>query len=198
MVMREAVRCAWANGSEAEREYHDTVWGVPQRDPVRLFEFLTLEGAQAGLSWRSILLRRQGYLDVFDQFDVAKIAAYGDADIARCLADTRIIRNRAKIESTIGNARVWLAMDDPVQFMWKFVDGVPIQNHRESMAEVPPFSPLSDRMSKEMRTAGFRFIGSTICYSYLQACGLINDHLTGCFRHRQCARLADATDATEA
>ncbi len=182
-------RCGWASGSEAEADYHDTVWGVPQRDPVRLFEFLTLEGAQAGLSWRTILLKRQGYLDAFDQFDAAKIAAYTDADVARCLSDPGIVRNRGKVESTVSNARIWQALADPVGYIWSFVDGKPIQNHWRTQSEVPPFSDLSDRMSKQMKRHGFRFVGSTICYAYMQACGLINDHVTSCFRHEACALL---------
>lgn len=183
------LRCSWASGSEAEADYHDTVWGVPQRDAVRLFEFLTLEGAQAGLSWRTILLKRQGYLDVFDQFDVDTIAAYTDADVARCLADARIVRNRGKVESTVGNARVWQTLSDPVDYVWSFVNGVPIQNNWSEMSEVPPFSDLSDRMSKQMKKQGFRFVGSTICYAYMQACGLVNDHVSTCFRHAACSEL---------
>ena len=183
------VRCGWALGSEAEADYHDTVWGVPQRDPVRLFEFLTLEGAQAGLSWKTILLKRQGYIDVFDRFDVATIAAYSDADVARCLADARIVRNRAKVESTIGNAEVWLSLADPVDYIWNFVDRTPIQNEWSAQGEVPPFSAVSDRMSNQMKKDGFRFVGSTICYAYMQACGLVNDHLVTCFRHQPCASL---------
>ena len=188
--MTQPTRCAWAAGSTAETEYHDTVWGVPQHDPRTLFEFLTLEGAQAGLSWRTILLRRQGYADVFDQFDIEKIAAYTADDIERCLADTRIIRNRGKVESTVGNARAWLRLADPVDYVWSFVDGVTIQNSWNQMGQVPPFTTVSDRMSKQMRTDGFRFIGSTICYAYMQACGLVNDHLVSCWRHAPCAALA--------
>lgn len=181
------IRCGWATGSPAETEYHDTVWGVPQRDARTLFEFLTLEGAQAGLSWRTILLRKQGYSDVFDQFDVERIASYTEADIERCLADARIIRNRGKVESTVGNAKVWLRLDDPVDYIWSFVDGVTIQNAWNQMGQVPPFTAVSDRMSKQMRKDGFRFIGSTICYAYMQACGLVNDHLASCWRHAPCA-----------
>ncbi len=170
--------------------YHDTVWGVPQRDDRTLFEFLTLEGAQAGLSWRTVLLRQQGYRDVFDQFDVERIAGYTDADVARCLADPRIVRNRAKVESTIGNARAWLELDDPVEFVWSFVDGSPIQNRWADMAGVPASTAVSDRMSKQMKRLGFGFVGTTICYAYMQACGLVNDHTTQCFRHAQCAQQA--------
>jgi DNA-3-methyladenine glycosylase I len=181
------VRCEWAVGSVAEADYHDTVWGTPQRDPATLFEFLTLEGAQAGLSWRTILLRREGYRQVFDGFDVERIAGYTDADVARCLADARIIRNRAKVESTVGNARVWLALDDPVEFLWDFVGGTPVQNGWTAFHQVPAVTAVSDRMSREMKRLGFRFVGSTICYAYMQACGLVNDHLVSCWRHRPCA-----------
>jgi DNA-3-methyladenine glycosylase I len=188
----EIVRCAWGDSGEDDpmTRYHDTVWGVPQRDPTTLFEFLTLEGAQAGLSWRTILLREQGYRDVFDDFDVERIAAYTEADIEQRMLDARIIRNRAKITSTIGNARAWLQLDDPVDFIWGFVDGAPTQNRFESMSQVPASTPASDRMSKQMKKLGFRFVGTTICYAYMQACGLVNDHLVGCFRHEPCARLS--------
>jgi len=185
----EVSRCPWALGSDDMAQYHDTVWGTPQRDPSSLFEFLTLEGAQAGLSWSTILRKREGYLRVFDHFDVARIAAYTDDDVARCLADPGIVRNRAKVESTIGNARAWLALDDPVEFVWSFVDGAPVNNGWRSMGEVPASTPLSDRMSKEMKRRGFRFVGTTICYAYMQACGLVNDHLVSCFRHAACAGL---------
>jgi DNA-3-methyladenine glycosylase I len=182
-------RCAWGDSGADDpmTVYHDTVWGVPQRDNRRLFEFLTLEGAQAGLSWRTVLLRHQGYRDVFDEFDVERIAGYTDADVARCLADARIIRNRAKVESTIGNARVWLELDDPVDFIWSFVDGTPLQNRWGEMGSVPASTPTSDAMSKQMKLLGFRFVGTTICYAFMQACGLVNDHTTECFRHRELA-----------
>jgi DNA-3-methyladenine glycosylase I len=185
----EPIRCGWAGDDAEMRAYHDTVWGVPQRDSTRLFEFLTLEGAQAGLSWSTILRKRAGYLAAFDQFDVAKIAAYTDADVARCLNDASIVRNRSKIESTVGNAQVWLALDDPVDFVWSFVDGSPIQNNWTSMADVPASTAVSDRMSKDMRKRGFRFVGTTICYAYMQACGLVNDHVVGCWRRQPCAEL---------
>jgi DNA-3-methyladenine glycosylase I len=187
--MSEPVRCGWAFGSEEMIEYHDTEWGVPQREPSALFEFLTLEGAQAGLSWSTILRRRQGYANAFDHFAIQRIAEYTEADIARCLADPGIIRNRAKIESTVGNARAWLALDDPVGFIWSFVDGDPVQNAWTEMNQLPASTSVSDRMSKEMKRRGFRFVGTTICYAYMQACGLVNDHLVDCFRHEPCAAL---------
>ncbi len=185
----ELYRCSWAGSVAMMQDYHDTVWGVPQRDPVRLFEFLTLEGAQAGLSWSTILNKRQGYLDAFAQFDVERIAGYTDADVARCIADPSIVRNRAKIESTVGNARVWLELDDPVELIWSFVDGAPLQNDWTEMSQVPASTPVSDRMSKSLKQLGFRFVGTTICYAYMQACGLVNDHVVGCWRHRPCAEL---------
>jgi DNA-3-methyladenine glycosylase I len=187
--MSAVSRCEWGFGSEEMIEYHDTVWGTPQHDPTALFEFLTLEGAQAGLSWSTILRKREGYLDAFDQFDVARIAKYTDADVARCLNDPGIIRNRAKIESTIGNARAWLELDDPVEYIWSFVDGKPIQNRWTAMNQLPASTPVSDRMSKELKRRGFRFVGTTICYAYMQACGLVNDHVVDCFRHEPCAAL---------
>lgn len=183
------VRCSWAAGSPAEREYHDSVWGVPERDPRRLFEFLTLEGAQAGLSWRTILLKRQGYDEVFDHFDVARIAAYTEADVDRCLADPRIVRNRSKVESTVGNARAWLALADPGDLLWGVVDGSPLQNRWQSADEVPATTALSERLSATLKRNRFRFVGSTISYSLMQACGLVNDHLVTCFRHQPCAQL---------
>lgn len=185
----ERHRCSWAGTVATMQHYHDTVWGVPQRDPVRLFEFLTLEGAQAGLSWSTILNKRQGYLDAFDQFDVERIAGYTDADVARCIADPGIVRNRAKIESTIGNARVWLELDDPVELIWSFVDDMPVQNDWTEMGQVPASTPVSDRMSKSLKKLGFRFVGTTICYAYMQACGLVNDHIVSCWRHDPCAEL---------
>lgn len=183
------VRCSWGADGDAMQQYHDTVWGVPQRDATTLFEFLTLEGAQAGLSWRTILLKHQGYRNAFDNFDVERIAAYTDADVARCVADPSIVRNRAKIESTVTNAQAWLRLADPVAFVWSFVDGVPVQNHWSAMGQLPASTPASDRMSKEMKKLGFRFVGTTILYAYMQACGLVNDHFTGCFRHDECAAL---------
>lgn len=185
----DAVRCSWGVDGDAMQRYHDTVWGVPQRDATTLFEFLTLEGAQAGLSWRTILLKHQGYRNAFDDFDVERIAAYTDADVARCVADAGIVRNRAKIESTITNAQAWLRLADPVAFVWSYVDGVPLQNHWSAMDQLPASTPTSDRMSKDMKKLGFRFVGSTILYAYMQACGLVNDHFTGCFRHDECAAL---------
>lgn len=181
--------CDWALGSPEELEYHDQIWGVPCRDERTLFEFLILEGAQAGLSWRTILRKVSGYRAAFASFDPVAVAAFDEADIERCLADPGIVRNRAKVRSTIDNARAWLELDDPVTFMWSFVDGSPIQTRRRSMADLPAETDESRAMSRELRARGFRFVGPTICYAYMQACGFVNDHLLGCPRHGECARL---------
>ena len=184
------VRCGWGEGSPAYVAYHDTEWGVPERDPGRLFEFVLLEGAQAGLSWSTILNKRDGYRAAFAGFDPVRIAAFDGADVARCLADPAIVRNRAKVAAAIGNARAWLALDDPAGLLWSFVDGIPVQNHWTVMGEVPATTAAADAMSTALKRAGFRFVGPTICYALMQACGLVNDHVTGCFRHAECAQLA--------
>lgn len=186
-VSDHAGQCSWASDGAEMQQYHDTVWGVVQYDPVRLFEFITLEGAQAGLSWRTVLLKREGYRNAFEQFDVAGIAEFTDDDVMRLMQDGSIIRNRAKICSTISNARAWLQLDDPVEFVWSFVDARPKQNSWSEMSQVPSSTPVSDVMSKELKRRGFRFVGTTICYAYMQACGMVNDHVVGCFRHDECA-----------
>jgi DNA-3-methyladenine glycosylase I len=183
-------RCSWGESSPQYVAYHDTEWGVPERDPRRLFEFVLLEGAQAGLSWSTILNKRDGYARCFAGFDPVRVAAFDDDDVARCLADPGIVRNRAKVAAAIGNARAWLALDDPAAFLWSFVDGVPVQNHWTGVGEVPATTAASDAMSTALRKAGFRFVGPTICYALMQACGLVNDHVTSCFRHAECAALA--------
>jgi DNA-3-methyladenine glycosylase I len=180
-------RCPWGEGSPEYVAYHDTEWGVPERDARRLFEFVILEGAQAGLSWSTILRKREGYARCFAGFDAAKVAAFDDDDVARCLADPGIVRNRSKVTAAIGNARAWVALDDPVELLWSFVDGVPVQNHWTMMGEVPATTAASDAMSKALKERGFRFVGPTICYALMQACGLVNDHVTSCFRHAECA-----------
>jgi DNA-3-methyladenine glycosylase I len=176
-------RCAWADGDELMRAYHDTEWGVPEHDESALFEFLTLEGAQAGLSWRTVLNKRARYREVFAGFDVDAVAGFGDADVARLLDDAGIIRNRAKVAATIGNARA--VRELPVsldEYVWGFVDGAPLQNRWKGLGDLPATTAVSDRMSKELKRRGFRFVGSTICYSFMQACGLVNDHVVTCFR----------------
>jgi DNA-3-methyladenine glycosylase I len=177
-------RCAWVGDDERMRQYHDTEWGVPRRDDRTLFEFLVLEGAQAGLSWQTVLNKRDRYRHVFAGFEIDAVAAFDDDDIARLLADPGIIRNRAKIESTIGNARAAQALPDGLSaFLWGFVDGEPVQSGWKTLADLPATTPASDRMSKELKRRGFRFVGSTTCYSLMQACGLVNDHVVSCFRY---------------
>jgi DNA-3-methyladenine glycosylase I len=166
------------------RTYHDTEWGVARHDEATLFEFLTLEGAQAGLSWRTVLNKRARYREVFAGFDVDAVAAFTPDDVGRLLADPGIIRNRAKVESTVANARA--IRNQPESFdvlLWSFVGGAPIDHECASLAEVPSTSAESDRMSKELKRRGFRFVGSTVCYSIMQACGLVDDHVVTCFRH---------------
>ena len=187
--IRDARRCSWAVHGTAMHEYHDTIWGVPQHDPARLFEFIILEGAQAGLSWQTILNKRAGYRQAFEQFDVEKVASFTDADVARLMLDPSIVRNRAKITSTIGNARAWLQLANPIDFVWAFVDGKPVQNNWTVIDQVPAFTDASDRMSKALKSNGFRFVGTTICYAYMQACGMVNDHVVSCHRHGECAAL---------
>ena len=182
-------RCWWALGTEMEAEYHDEVWGVPQRDPTTLFEFLILEGAQAGLSWRTILQKREGYQKAFAGFDPERVASFGDADVERLMGDPSIVRNRAKITAAIGNARAWLELDDPVDHVWQFVGGRPIQGERLAMGEIPASTEISERMSKDLKKRGFRFVGGTICYALMQACGMVNDHVQTCFRHSEIVRL---------
>jgi DNA-3-methyladenine glycosylase I len=165
--------------------YHDEEWGVPSHDDTTLFEFLTLEGAQAGLSWRTVLSKRAGYRAAFAGFDPVAVASFADGDVARILADPGVIRHRGKVTSTVDNARL-VAELGPGGFsalLWSFVDGAPVQGQREAMADVPATTAASDRMSKELRRRGFRFVGSTTCYSLMQACGLVNDHLVSCYRH---------------
>ena len=183
-------RCGWAGDDPLYVAYHDIEWGVPERDPRRLFEFVLLEGAQAGLSWSTILHKREGYARNFAGFDPKVVAAFGPDDEARCLADPGIVRNRAKVAAAIGNARAWLELDDPVTFLWDFVGGSPVQNHWTVLGEIPAITPEAEAMSKALKRRGFRFVGPTICYALMQSCGLVNDHLIGCFRHAECAELA--------
>ena len=182
-------RCPWCEGFDLYREYHDREWGVPLRDDRALFELLILEGAQAGLSWSTVLKKREHYRRVFDGFDPERIARYDEAKVAALLADPGIIRNRAKVAATIGNARAWLAMRAAGQsfsdFLWQFVGGRPIVNHWQSLAEVPAKTAQSDAMSKALAKAGFKFVGSTICYAFMQASGMVNDHLLTCPRHAE-------------
>lgn len=187
--MNTAQRCAWCGIEPYYVEYHDTEWGVPLHDERALFEFLTLEGAQAGLSWSTILKKREGYRRAFDNFDVERIARYDDADVARLLADAGIVRNRLKVASTIINARATLTIREQFggldTYFWRFVDGQPIQNTWRELAQVPASTPLSDRISRDLKQRGFKFVGSTIIYAHMQATGMVNDHLVTCYRHRE-------------
>ncbi|MGE3960595.1 MAG: DNA-3-methyladenine glycosylase I [Dehalococcoidia bacterium] len=185
--MAEVQRCEWAGNEPVMVRYHDEEWGVPEHDDRRLFEFLTLEGAQAGLSWRTILLRREGYRRAFHGWDLDRVASMTDADVERLLQDTGIIRHRGKIESTVTNARLALEIVDEWgsldAYVWQFVDGVPVRNAWRSLAEVPPVAAAAQAMSKRMRKDGFRFVGATTLYAFMQAAGLVNDHTVDCFRH---------------
>jgi len=186
----DIVRCPWCGSDPLYRDYHDLEWGVPLHDEQRLFEMLTLEGAQAGLSWLTVLRKREGYRRVFAGFDPQLVSEFDDADVARLLADPGIVRNRLKIASAISNARAVLEMQARYgsldAFLWRFVDGVPIRNTWRSMSEIPASTAISDVMSRELKRHGFRFVGSTICYAHMQATGMVNDHLMGCFRYNQC------------
>jgi DNA-3-methyladenine glycosylase I len=188
--MTEPKRCGWARGgSDRMLRYHDEEWGSPQHYDVALFELLTLEGAQAGLSWNTILNKREGYRRAFAGFDIDKVARFGDNDVARLLADPGIVRNRLKIASTIANAQAAIAARDEFgsfdAFIWSFVKGKPIRNKWKSMRELPAKTGESDAMSKALRRRRFRFVGSTICYAFMQATGMVNDHEVNCFRYRQ-------------
>jgi len=180
-------RCGWVNDDPLYVAYHDDEWGVPQRDPRALFECLLLEGAQAGLSWYTILKKREGYRRAFAGFDAARIARFTARDVERLVDDAGIVRHRGKIEAFVGNARALLAMrdagEDFAAFVWDFVDGVPRRNRRRRLADVPASTPESVRMSKELKRRGFRFVGPTTCYAFMQACGLVDDHVASCFRH---------------
>ena len=187
-------RCNWCGDDPVYVSYHDTEWGVPLRDERAMFEFLMLEGVQAGLSWITVLKRRENYRAVFDNFDVEKIAAYTDAELQRILKDPRIIRNKLKVYAARKNARATLDLYGHGQtllgYLWGFVDGKPIQNHWKTMAEVPATTPLSEAISKDMKKRGFGFVGPTIIYAHMQATGMVNDHIVSCHRHRACAALA--------
>lgn len=185
-----ATRCPWPGDDPLYTSYHDEEWGVPERDDRALFEKLILDGFQAGLSWITILRKRDNFRQAFDGFDPAAIARYTDSDISRLMADSGIVRNRMKIEGTVRNARAWLAILDSGQgfadFLWQFTDGRQITNHWTSMAEVPAETPESRAMSKALKARGFTFCGPTICYAFMQAVGMVDDHLTTCFRHGKC------------
>ncbi|WP_210397986.1 DNA-3-methyladenine glycosylase I [Motiliproteus sediminis] len=187
-------RCDWCEGSDAYRAYHDSEWGVPLHDDRQLFEFLTLEGAQAGLSWSTILHKREGYRRLYEGFQPERVAAFERADIERLLQDPAIVRHRLKIEASVTNARAFLELQARYgsfdRYIWDFVDGTPQQNRWRSLADVPAQTPTAQAMSKALKKAGFRFVGPTICYAFMQATGMVNDHLHDCFRHPEVAALA--------
>ena len=185
-------RCGWAADEPLLREYHDREWGVPEHDDRRLFEFLVLDGAQAGLSWVTILRKRENYRRAFHGFDPDKVARYGSRDIRRLLGDSGIVRNRLKIASTIGNAKAFLEVQEAFgsfnEYVWMFVEGTPRKNRWRAMSQIPARTGQSDAMSRDLRGRGFSFVGSTICYAFMQAAGLVNDHVVGCFRYGAVAR----------
>ena len=183
--MNEAgpIRCPWAGTDPLYIAYHDAEWGVPIRDAHRLFELLCLEGAQAGLAWITILRKREGYRSAFHDFDPVRMASYDDADRVRLLSDPGIVRNRAKVDAFIGNARAFLAVDDFAALVWSFVGGWTVVNRWRTLDEVPAQTQASVAMSTELRRRGFRFVGPTICYAFMQSAGLVDDHLVACFRH---------------
>ena len=192
--MDQLIRCAWSTNDPLYIRYHDEEWGVPIYDDRLLFAKLLLDGAQAGLSWITILRKRDNYWAAFDQFDPQQIAHYDDAKIAALLQNPGIVRNRLKVQSAVKNARGFLAIQEETgsfaDFLWQFVDGVPQQNAWTSMADVPTDTDASRAMSKALKKRGFTFVGPTICYAFMQAVGMVNDHLTTCFRHAACAALA--------
>ena len=194
-------RCGWAvENDPLYLAYHDEEWGVPQRDDRALYELLVLEGAQAGLSWSTILHKRDGYRRAFAGFDIEAVAGFGDRDVDRLLADAGIVRNRLKVASAIGNARAVLALHEErgsfADYLWEFVDGEPIVGRWTELRAIPAETAESRAMSKDLKRRGFRFVGPTICYAFMQATGLVNDHLTSCFRYAELVRGAQSTSRT--
>ena len=193
--MTTITRCKWAEGVSPEYiEYHDTEWGVPVHDDKVQFEFLVLEGAQAGLSWSTILNKREGYRKAFADFDVEKVARFTEKRIEKLLTNPAIVRNRLKVKSAVTNAKAFIEVQDEFgsfsDYIWGFVDGKPIQNRFRKDSDIPATSPESDALSKDLKKRGFKFVGSTIVYAHMQATGLVNDHVTGCFRYKPCAAMA--------
>jgi DNA-3-methyladenine glycosylase I len=180
-------RCEWAGRGELERAYHDEEWGVAVHDDRRLFEFLVLEGAQAGLSWSTVLKKREGYRKAFRNFDAGVVSGFSEVDVSMLLANPGIIRNRLKIRAAIGNAKAFLRVLEEFgsfdHYIWRFVDGAPVRNAWNRMTEIPSSTPASDAMSEDLRSRGFKFVGSTICYAFMQAVGMVNDHVVECFRY---------------
>ncbi|MDO8632677.1 MAG: DNA-3-methyladenine glycosylase I [Phycisphaerales bacterium] len=193
MQTKPIQRCPWPKNDLATR-YHDEEWGVPVHDDRKWYEFIVLDGAQAGLSWDTILKKRENYRRAFDGFDPARVARYDKRKIERLLADSGIIRNRLKVESAVKNARAFLAVQEEFgefdEYIWRFVDGAPKINRFRTRRQIPTRTPISDAMSKDLKSRGFNFVGSTICYAFMQAAGMVNDHLVDCFRHAHLCRLA--------
>ena len=188
-------RCKWSLGSELYVAYHDEEWGVPLHDDDKLFEFLILEGFQAGLSWSTILNKREAFREAFDGFDAKIIAEYNDSKVSELLQNAGIIRNRLKIKAAIKNARTFLRIQKECgsfdKYIWQFVNYQTIQNHFENESDIPAMTNLSDKMSKQLKKDGFSFVGSTICYAFMQATGMVNDHITSCFRYKKCRYISD-------
>ena len=194
-MAKELTRCKWAEGVSLDYiQYHDKEWGVPVYDDHVQFEFLILEGAQAGLSWSTILNKREGYRNAFADFEVQKVARFTKKRVEKLLQNSAIVRNRLKVESTITNATAFIAVQKEFgsfsDYIWDFVDGKPLQSRFKKVSDIPATSPESEALSKDLKKRGFRFVGSTIMYAHMQATGLVNDHLVGCFRHKPCATLA--------
>ena len=183
-------RCTWCGTDPIYVAYHDTEWGVPEYDSRALFEKLQLDGFQAGLSWITILRKREAFRKAFDDFDPVKMARYKPAKLERLMNDTGIVRNRLKIEASVTNAQAYLDLPDFSAYLWNFMDGKPLQNKLRSMKEVPAMTPLAEKISKDMKKRGFRFVGPTIVYAFMQACGLVNDHMVDCHRHEAVKKLA--------
>lgn len=186
-------RCGWCGTDPLYVAYHDVEWGVPMRDDGKLFEFLVLEGAQAGLSWSTILRKREGYRVAFDGFDPVKVASYDEDRISQLLADPGIVRNRQKVRSAVSNARAFLAVQQEFgtfsHYIWSFTGGTPIQNSWRTLDQIPSTSPLAEAISRDLKSRGFRFVGPTIVYAHMQATGMVNDHLVTCFRHAEVAEM---------
>ena len=186
-------RCGWVNEDPLYITYHDEEWGVPVRDDRKLFEMLILEGAQAGLSWYTILKKREAYRRAFDGFDPERIARYDERKVASLLEDPGIVRNRLKVRAAIGNARAWLDLRASgtgfSEFLWELAGGAPVVNEWKRLDDVPASTPVSEAMSKALKRRGFRFVGPTICYAFMQAVGMVNDHVTSCFRWKECREL---------
>ncbi len=183
-------RCTWCGTEPVYVAYHDTEWGVPEYESRALFEKLQLDGFQAGLSWITILRKREAFRKAFDGFDPVKMARYKPAKLERLMNDAGIVRNRLKIEASVSNAQAYLAMPDFSAYLWNFMDGKPLQNKSRSMKDVPAMTPLAEKISKDMKKRGFRFVGPTIVYAFMQACGLVNDHMIDCHRHEAVKKLA--------